>query len=322
MVLSRYMMIKDSLRMTAAWVQSNNTYNPDKGSDPFTLTIHFITDPGGSNDFKNLTAPLVKWCDPSFQLFNIAERSRANGFVHVIDGHDTIPSLCVLLFLEEELDSGVISEMQEYFTRAPWQPHHTDNMLRKLSTCHPNEQHFYGTAHDMPLWAVRQVHCGKRFLRFMIYSTTNKFQDMVRFYSIILDRVPTFQRDDNFCIFTVHSKSKCDIQFALKKTPGNFSPRSLNSAFLQFKVENIEGLVQSLPNICSPISSQRWQTTDPDGNVTLLLIKQNASKPVLTPRRGSIDVLQSLLTPKGFRQKKYRPTAGKRSLNTVYDSET
>ncbi|XP_071949686.1 protein FAM124A-like isoform X2 [Antedon mediterranea] len=307
--------------MTAAWINSSNDYFPnDQKSDPFAMTMHFITDPEGSNDFRNLTTPLVKWCDPSFQLFNIAaERSRASECFNSIEKPDAVAPLCVLLLLDEKLDSELISELQDYLSKPPWQHHHTSDMLHQFTTCHPNEQHFYSSALDTPLWAVRQVHCGRRFVRFMIYSSANTFLEMINFYTLILNKDPTFKRDNNFCIFTVHTKSGCDIQFAVKKTPERFNPRPLNSAFLQFKVRNIDKLMDNLPNACSPISSHRLQTTDPDGNVTLLLVTKNESIPILTPRRTSIDVLQSLLSPTKSKSKRF--VSNKKKLESIEDTD-
>ena len=44
------------------------------------------------------------------------------------------------------------------------------------------------------------------------------------------------------------------------------------SAVLQFSVEEIGQLVPLLPNPCTPISTNRWQTEDLDGNKILFQV--------------------------------------------------
>ena len=211
-----------------------------------------------------------------------------------------------------------LSSAQEYLSKKPWRYHHNSRVPRKYYLYEPNFQNFYTTEQDMPLWAVRQVHYGKEHLRFMLYSSSENWEDMVRFYSLVLNRKVDYQRED-FCYFVTHMRDSSDIQFALKRVPEECSVRPLFTTFMQFKVREVGDLVPLLPNSCSPISPQRWQTTDPDGNVTLLLVSKKSNSVgnnnALMPRKGSIDVLQQLIAPKALRPKV------KSSLQTVQDEE-
>ncbi|XP_072032906.1 protein FAM124A-like [Amphiura filiformis] len=290
--------------------------------DPYKVTLHYVTNPGQSVRLRKLLEPLIKCFDPSFKLFNIAERSRSNGLQpDTFDISETeYPALGVVLFLlkdddEEEFDDALIVDNKldralDHLCKRPWQNHHHTCLSDNFTLYRQNRQDYYATENDIPFWAVRQVHHGKEHLRFMIYSTHARWDDMVQFYSLLVGRKAEYERDD-FCYFLIHSKELMDIQLALKKVPHGCHPRALNSAFLQIKVREIGELVPLLPNACSPISPQRWQTNDPDGNVTLLLVNRKQlgtimsssvqQKPRLLLRQQSTDVLQTLLAPKALR---------------------
>ena len=294
--------------------------------------------------------PLIKCFDPSFKLFNIAERSRSNGLpADTFDIAQTeYPALAVVLFLlqsdeaddlnsdvddEGSTDSDKVDKALECVSRPPWKQHHCTCLAGNVLTiCGQNRQDFFATENDIPLWAVRQVHHGKEHLRFMIYSSRANWHDMVQFYSLLVGRKVEYERED-FCYFLIHSKDHMDIQVALKQVPDGCKPRPLNSAFLQIKVREIGELVPLLPNACSPISPQRWQTNDPDGNVTLLLVNRKqvsigssnnghggGNKPRLLLRQQSTDVLQSLIAPKALRPMS-RLSPGGMQLTTVTDDE-
>ncbi|XP_072180119.1 protein FAM124A-like [Diadema setosum] len=301
-------------------VSSEESNDGDLAKDPYGLTLHFVTDPGESIKLRKLIHPLVKHFDHSFKMFNIAERSRPNGQFNNGNGvdRDVFPALAVMLFLhiDEDSDDRRIASAQEYLKKKPWKYHHNTHVPGKYFLCEPNFQNFYTTEQDMPLWAVRQVHYGKEHLRFMMYSSSENWEDMVRFYSLVLNRKVEYQKDD-FCYFVTHSRDTSDIQFALKRVPDECSVRPLNTTFLQFKVREVGDLVPLLPNSCSPISPQRWQTTDPDGNVTLILVSKraNTNNGSLAPRRQSVDVLQQLIAPKAMRPKP-KPT-----LQSIMDEE-
>ncbi|XP_033637977.1 protein FAM124A-like isoform X1 [Asterias rubens] len=302
--------------------------------DPYALTLHFVTDPGRSIKTKNLIKPLIKWFDPSFKLFNIAERSKPNGFQGDLNEieRDVFPALSVMLFLNHDGESteNKVEETQEHLTRKPWRYHHHAATPTKVYLCEPNNQNFYTTEHEMPLWGVRQVHYGNEHLRFMLYTSRDTWHDMIRFYCLLLGRDVEYQKDD-FCYFLIHSTdNKTDVQFALKRAPKDCTCRPLNSAFLQFKVLDIGDLVPLMPHSCSPISPQRWQTTDPDGNVTLLLVGRkniNNNVPRVKPRRHSIDTLQTLIAPKAIKPRVGAPLRQRRvsvispSLPSVTDDD-
>ncbi|XP_041482690.1 protein FAM124A-like isoform X2 [Lytechinus variegatus] len=302
-------------------VSSEESNDGDLTKDPYGITLHFVTDPGESIKLRKLIHPLVKHFDHSFKMFNIAERSRPNGQFNKANGgaRDIFPALSVMLFLhiDEDVDDRRISSAQEYLARKPWKYHHNSRVPGKLYLCEPNFQNFYTTEQDMPLWAVRQVHYGKEHLRFMLYASRENWEDMIRFYTLVLNRKVEYQKED-FCYFVTHTRDSSDIQFALKRIPEDYSVRPLYTSFLQFKVREIGELVPLLPNSCSPISPQRWQTTDPDGNVTLILVTKKVgtnNNSTLTPRRQSVDVLQQLIAPKPLKPK------AKQALQTVLDED-
>ena len=121
--------------------------------DPYALTLHFVTDPGRSIKTKNLIKPLIKWFDPSFKLFNIAERSKPNGFQGDLNEieRDVFPALSVMLFLNHDGESteNKVEETQEHLTRKPWRYHHHAATPTKVYLCEPNNQNFYTTEHEM-----------------------------------------------------------------------------------------------------------------------------------------------------------------------------
>nr|XP_006823950.1 PREDICTED: protein FAM124A-like [Saccoglossus kowalevskii] len=247
--------------------------------------MHFITDPGEALNLKDLFQPLLEWIDPEFKLFNIVERNEINGIEtnHKLTNGEAAmtltPCMAILLFLQEEMLVDRVSMAQKYLIRPPWKFHHSVSPNGKMSTCPPNHQDFYCHSHDMPLWGVRQVHYGKEHLRFVIFCSEENWEDTVQFYSLILAKVAE-ERKDDFCYFTIYSQPNFDVQLSLKKLPNKFKPRVLNSAILQFKVNEVGSLVPLLPNICSPISKRRWQTTDYDGNRILLQLTKRGRRSV------------------------------------------
>ncbi|PIK43321.1 hypothetical protein BSL78_19838 [Apostichopus japonicus] len=229
-------------------VSSEESFDGDGLRDPYFVTLHFVTDPGQSSSLKHTIQPLTERYDPSFKLFNIAERSRPNGISNSMD--KCLPALAVVLFMQytEDLDDNRIVQAQSYLAGSPWNLHHSSDIS------------------------------GKHVL--------------------------------------FHSRNNVDIQLAIKKVPREYSVRPLNSAFLQFKVREAGELVPLLPRACSPISPQRWQTTDPDGNVILLLVsrKGNANSGHTT-RKASLDALQSIIAPRAMKPKMTR------TLNKIQDAK-
>ncbi|XP_071838172.1 protein FAM124A-like isoform X3 [Apostichopus japonicus] len=296
-------------------VSSEESFDGDGLRDPYFVTLHFVTDPGQSSSLKHTIQPLTERYDPSFKLFNIAERSRPNGISNSMD--KCLPALAVVLFMQytEDLDDNRIVQAQSYLAGSPWKLHHSSDISGKHVLCEPNFQNFYTTETEMPLWAVRQVHYGNEHLRFMVYSSAEGWEDMIRFYSLLLGRNVDYQRQD-FCYFLVHSRNNVDIQLAIKKVPREYTVRPLNSAFLQFKVREAGELVPLLPHACSPISPQRWQTTDPDGNVILLLVSRKGNvNSGHTTRKASFDALQSIIAPRAMKPKMTR------TLNKIQDAK-
>ena len=263
-----------------------------KYQDPYHLTIHFITDPKKSRKLKKLLKPLIDSIAPKLKLFNYVERSEkmkrkiSDGGSKPGDDKQTptVPASGVVLFLNEGFGMERILEAQKYLSaKAEWSVHHSETVGANAVPYPTNNQDFYAHQDDMPLWAIRQVHFGRDRLRFQIFVSYDNWQDTIDFYSTVLARNFQYQKDD-FCYFLVFASRNLNIevQLAFKKLPLGFKPRLLDSTILQFKVENIGGLVPLLPNVCTPISDSRWQTVDPDGNKILLFNTLNGELTIHT----------------------------------------
>ena len=66
------------------------------------------------------------------------------------------------------------------------------------------------------------------------------------------------------------------LQLAIKQLPPGVRVEPCSSAVLQFSVEEVGQLVPLLPNPCTPISTNRWQTEDLDGNKILFQVGQSS----------------------------------------------
>lgn len=124
---------------------------------------------------------------------------------------------------------------------------------------------------DFPLMGIREVHYGKQHLRYTLFVSDANWMYQVEFYRLLLRQCAITLRKD-FCLFTVYCGENTDIQFALKKLTPKQRPLPLCSTVLQFKVHKVGSLVPLLPNCCKPISKNKWQTTDHDGNIVVLEI--------------------------------------------------
>ncbi|XP_009946965.1 PREDICTED: protein FAM124A, partial [Leptosomus discolor] len=237
--------------------------------DPFLVSVHIITDPGESKTLQQAIDKLLAWIHPDLQLFRVSERRvpkkrRKPGKAGVSQ-----PALAVILFLQEEYGEEPILQLHETFQQPPWHYHHTERVHGKFLPYMPCSQDFYTLAPETPLWAIRPVHYGREIIRFTIYCRSENFVDILKLYELILKK-PVCQKKADFCVFPVYSNMEIDIQFSLKKLPKGQMPMPTESAVLEFRVKDVGQLVPLLPNPCSPISEDRWQTEDHDGNRILL----------------------------------------------------
>ncbi|XP_063428119.1 protein FAM124A-like isoform X1 [Mytilus trossulus] len=253
-------------------------------SDPYRLTIHCLTDSHEIYPMMDIYQPVIDWIDPDLHVVKVAEMTDTNGntenHLDVYTSH--IPSISIMVFLHEEgmLGCERIQGAKRHFERSPWKFHHSEQVARGRVNPYPyNSQDFYYTSDDLPLWAVRQVHYGKEHIRMVVFTSEDNWNDMVRFYKLIIGSEPDLHRND-FCLFTVHTHIHYDIQFALKKLGGETKPRPPYCVKLQFRVPEVGHIVPLFPNVCKPLSDTRWETMDHDGN-TIILEVTGCPTPVL-----------------------------------------
>ncbi|NWR76186.1 F124A protein, partial [Centropus unirufus] len=239
--------------------------------DPFLVSVHIITDPGESKTLQQAIDKLLAWIHPDLQLFRVSERRAPKKHRKPGKAGISQPALAIILFLQEEYGEEPILQLHETFQRPPWHFHHTEQVHGKFLPYMPCSQDFYTLAPETPLWAIRPVHYGKEIIRFTIYCRSENFVDILKLYELILKR-PVCQKKMDFCVFPIYSNMEIDIQFSLKKLPKGQVPMPTESAVLEFRVKDVGQLVPLLPNPCSPISEDRWQTEDHDGNRILLQV--------------------------------------------------
>ncbi|KFV00297.1 Protein FAM124A, partial [Pterocles gutturalis] len=239
--------------------------------DPFLVSVHIITDPGESKTLQQAIDKLLAWIHPDLQLFRVSERRVPKKCRKPGKAGVSQPALAITLFLQEEYGEEPILQLHETFQRPPWHYHHTERVHGKFLPYMPCSQDFYTLAPETPLWAIRPVHYGKEIIRFTIYCRSENFVDILKLYELILKR-PVCQKKADFCVFPIYSNMEIDIQFSLKKLPKGQVPMPTESAVLEFRVKDVGQLVPLLPNPCSPISEDRWQTEDHDGNRILLQV--------------------------------------------------
>ncbi|XP_072177190.1 uncharacterized protein [Diadema setosum] len=266
--------------------------------DPYRLTVHFITDPGQSDKLRNLLRPLTKAIVSRLAIFNYAERSVNAPVLPPDDDQNSILALAIVVFIEEEVGADRLVGAQRYLQHEPWALHHRSELGPNAAPYPTNNQDYYAHADNMPLWAVRQVHCGKDRLRCQLFVSDEHWIGMMQLYATLLGHGVQYRRED-FCYFVVYEsvERNLEIQLALKRLPAAYTPLPLEDVILQFKVDDIGLLVPLLPNVCSPISEKRWQTTDLDGNKILLLLRKSDKSGRSTPCRseaGDVSVSPAL----------------------------
>lgn len=280
------------------------------------MTIQFLTDSHEISAMDEVYQPIINWIDPDLHVLKITDKSETldNDFTSLPDVSARIPSMAVMVFLQEEGMVGFerIQTLKRYFEKSPWKFHHSEQVNRGAINPYPyNSQDFYYTSEDLPLWAVRQVHTGKEFFRTVLFVSESNWQSMMQFYKLILSCEPDVKRDD-FCLFTVSSFSNFNIQLALKRLQGDTKPRTLDSVRLQFLVSDISNIVSLLPNVCRPLSDTRWETSDNDGNVVVLETPRIPSNSTFNDHcsvsdRSSLSDRNSFVKRSSFNQNRNRP---------------
>lgn len=219
----------------------------------------------------DLYQPVIDWIDQDLRVFRVGEKtddSNVNQSFCQPKRISRMPSLAVMLFLSEEgpLGHERIQGAKRRFEKPPWKFHHSEQVGQGKINPYPyNSTDYFYTSEELPLWAIRMVHCGKEILRVVLFVSEENWDDMIQFYKLVIGFCPDTHKDD-FCVFTVHSKGHYDVQFALKKLKSDTCPRNLDSVKLQFRVPDVGSLVPLFPNVCKPISDSLWETRDHDGN--------------------------------------------------------
>lgn len=219
----------------------------------------------------DLYQPVVDWIDQDLRIFKVGEKTddtNVNQSFNQPNRLSRMPSVAVMLFLSEEgpLGHERIQGAKRRFEKPPWKFHHSEQVCQGKINPYPyNSPDYFYTSEELPLWAIRMVHCGKELLRIVLFTSEESWGDMIQFYQLVIGFGPDISRDD-FCLFTVHSRGHYDVQFALKKLKADTCPRNLDSVKLQFRVPDVGSLVPLFPNVCKPVSDSLWETRDHDGN--------------------------------------------------------
>ncbi|KAM6305173.1 protein FAM124B [Aegotheles albertisi] len=242
------------------------------------VTVHLLANSGHSLLLQQTLDRLLEWICLDIHLFLVSERvTPLKYYERYRKGSCGFPGISVLLFLREDLGEERIFQVHEQFQRPPWRYQHAQIANGQGHPYAPAHQDFYSLDEQMPVWGIRQVHCGPEILRVTIYCSFDNYEDAVRLYEMILQKEATMQKS-NFCVFVLYTTQNVAVQLCLKQLPIGVAAEPKESAALQFRVQEMGQLVPLLPNPCIPISRTRWQTQDYEGN-TILLQVQGSSKP-------------------------------------------
>ncbi|XP_008824047.1 protein FAM124B [Nannospalax galili] len=260
--------------------------------EPLVMIVHLLADSGHGSLLQRALDQLLDCIWPEVHLFLVSERVRRVSYHEKYHPRRArFPGMSVLLFLQESLGEERLFRVLDFLRNPPWQGFPTHHAQGKPCPYLPPNQEFYSLHNQMPVWGVRQVHCGTEILRVTLYCSFDNYEDAIRLYEMILQREATVQKS-NFCFFVLYATEGFSLQLSLKQLPLGMSVDPKDSSVLQFKVQEIGQLVPLLPNPCVPISSTRWQTQDYDGNKILLQVQ---SKPGLAVRSGELSLLNGSL---------------------------
>ncbi|XP_025768295.1 protein FAM124B [Puma concolor] len=260
----------------------------DETPEPLAMTVHLLANSGHGSLLQQTLDRLLDCVCPDVRPFLVSERVRPAKYYD--RGHSKrsrFPGMSVLLFLHESLGEERLFRVLDSLRRWPWQCYPAPNAPGRPCPYVLAKQEFYSLDSQMPVWGVRQVHCGAEILRVTLYCSFDNYEDAIRLYELILQKDATLQKS-NFCFFVLYATESFALQLSLKQLPLGMSVDPKESSVLQFKVQEIGQLVPLLPHPCVPISRTRWQTQDYDGNQILLQVQLN---PGLGVRNGELSFL-------------------------------
>ncbi|XP_036995014.2 protein FAM124B [Artibeus jamaicensis] len=269
----------------------------EETQEPLAMTVHLLASSGHGSLLQQTVDQLLDCICPEVRLFMVSERvSPVKSYDKCHPKRSRFPGMSVLLFLHESRGEERLFRVLDSLQRWPWHCHPAPNIQGSLGPSLLAHQKFYSLDNQMPVWGVRQVHCGTEILRVTLYCTFDNYEDAISLYEMILQREATSQKS-NFCFFVLYATERVALQLSLKQLPLGVSVDPKESSVLQFKVQEIGQLVPLLPHPCVPISRTRWQTQDFDGNKILLQIQSNPGLSVRNGTSGADTLLQACRVP-------------------------
>ncbi|XP_037377811.1 protein FAM124B [Talpa occidentalis] len=257
----------------------------DEAPEPLAMTIHLLANAGHGALLQQTLDQLLRCICPQVRLFLVSERvSPARYYDKCQPRRSRFPGMSVLLFLQESLGEQRLLRVLDSLQHWPWQGYPAQQAPARPCPYILANQDFYSLDSQMPVWGVRQVHCGTEILRVTLYCSFDNYEDAIRLYEMILQREATLQKS-SFCFFVLYATEGFALQLSLKQLPLGVSVDPKESSVLQFRVQEIGQLVPLLPHPCVPISHTRWQTQDYDGNKILLQVQLS---PGLGVRNGEL----------------------------------
>ncbi|XP_067596503.1 protein FAM124B isoform X2 [Pseudorca crassidens] len=242
----------------------------DETREPPAMTVHLLANSGHGSLLQQTLDQLLDCICPEVRVFLVSERvSPVKYYDKCHSKRSRFPGMSVLLFLHESLGEERLFRVLDSLQHWPWQCYPTQKAQGRPCPYILANQEFYSLDNQMPVWGVRQVHCGTEILRVTLYCSFGNYEDAIRLYEMILQREATLQKS-SFCFFALYSTESFALQLSLKQLPPGVSVDPKEASVLQFKVQEIGQLVPLLPHPCVPISHTRWQTQDYDGNKILL----------------------------------------------------
>ncbi|EAW70827.1 family with sequence similarity 124 member B [Homo sapiens] len=271
----------------------------DETQGPLAMTVHLLANSGHGSLLQRTLDQLLDCICPEVRLFQVSERASPVKYCEKSHSkRSRFPGMSVLLFLHESPGEDRLFRVLDSLQHSPWQCYPTQDTRGRLCPYFFANQEFYSLDSQLPIWGVRQVHCGSEILRVTLYCSFDNYEDAIRLYEMILQREATLQKS-NFCFFVLYASKSFALQLSLKQLPPGMSVDPKESSVLQFKVQEIGQLVPLLPNPCMPISSTRWQTQDYDGNKILLQRWESSSVAQTRVRWCHHSSLRS--SPSGFK---------------------
>ncbi|KAG8520833.1 Protein FAM124B [Galemys pyrenaicus] len=263
----------------------------DEAPEALAMTVHLLANAGHGALLQQTLDQLLRCICPQVRLFLVSERvspaARYYDKGHPRCSRSRFPGMSVLLFLHESLGEERLVCVLDSLQRWPWQCYPAQQAPGRPCPYILANQDFYSLDSQMPVWGVRQVHCGPEILRVTLYCSFDNYEDAIRLYEMILQREATLQKS-TFCCFVLYATEGFALQLSLKQLPLGVSVDPKESSVLQFRVQEIGQLVPLLPHPCVPISHTRWQTQDYDGNKILLQVQLS---PGLGVRNGELSYL-------------------------------